>query len=160
MYQSVERSAGRRPGRVPLAFAVTSGLVLGAIALPAALGVLLGVGGGGGGEVGAIGVVLRTLLAVVAGCGLIGAVLLALRRPAGRTLVAVGGAVASAIPVLMIPVIVVLPAELADGIRQAGGPLVPLALVVLGPLTMAQSLHRNTRDAIAAGDLRSSAGRW
>jgi hypothetical protein len=60
-----------------------------------------------------------------------------------------GGGVALALPLLMVPLIVVAPAEFASGIRQSGGLLMPLALFVLGPLTMVLSLRCGPRATVA-----------
>jgi hypothetical protein len=95
------------------------------------------------------GVVLRTVLAIDGVCCLVGAVLLVMSRSVGWVLTAVGGGVALALPVLVFPAAVVAPADSASGVRQAGGVLVLLVLVVLGLLTMVQSLRRDTRDAMA-----------
>lgn len=63
----------------------------------------------------------------------------------------------------MFPLGVVAPAELAVAIRQAGGLVVPLVLIVLGLLTMVQSLRRATRDAVTpshAGPITHHAPPW
>lgn len=130
---------GRRTRGVPLA--VTLALALGALTPAAAFGAL----GAADTPANAFGTVLRSVLGVEGACCLAGGVLLMLRQPVGRALAVVGGAVALALPLLMVPLIVVAPSEFASGIRQAGGLLVPLVLFALGPSTMAASLRCDVR---------------
>lgn len=129
----------------PLTAAVTCALVLGVLTLLAAFGVL----GAAGTPTNTLSTVLRSVLGAEGACCLAGAVLLVLRQPAGRALAAMGGGVASALPLLMVPLIVVTPEEFASGIRQSGGLLMLLALFVLGPLTMVLSLRCGPRAAVA-----------
>lgn len=136
---------GRRPSRVPLAVATACALVLGALALPAASGLL----DAGDAQANTSGPVLRIALAFAGGCCLTGAVLLVLLRPAGRIVAGVGGSVVLAFPVLMFPAFVAAPVDLALGIRESGGLLVLAALILLGLPTTVLSLGRGTRDAIA-----------
>ncbi|MFD0206481.1 MULTISPECIES: hypothetical protein [Saccharothrix] len=91
---------------------------------------------------------LRILIGIAGGCCLAGAVALVLRHPAGRTLTILGGTLALALPVLLVPMVVVLPAEPALGLRHSGGLLVHLALPALGLVTVIQSLRRETRAAV------------
>ncbi|MEU4765680.1 hypothetical protein AB0H12_20730 [Actinosynnema sp. NPDC023794] len=159
MHGSVDRSQGRRPSRVPITMAVACAILLGCFALVAAISSL----GVDEDRVTTFGVVLRVVLAVEGACCLVGAVLLARRQPSGRTLTAAAGAGALAFTLAMFPLGIVAPAELATAIRQAGGLVVPLVLIVLGLLTMVQSLRRATRDTITlhrADPITHHAPRW
>ncbi|NKE62713.1 hypothetical protein FXN61_40730 [Lentzea sp. PSKA42] len=92
---------------------------------------------------------LKIVFAIDGACCLVGAVLLVLSRSEGRLLTAVGGGVALALPVLVFSAAVVAPEDSAFGVRQVGGLLVLLVTILLGLLTMVQSLRRDTRDTIA-----------
>ncbi|OZM72003.1 hypothetical protein CFN78_17875 [Amycolatopsis antarctica] len=145
MYGSTGRAQGHRPSRVPFALAVIFALLLGLLALLAASGSL----DLGDARASTFGVVLRIVFAVDGVCCLAGAVLLLLSRPAGRVLTAVGGGVCLALPLLVFPAAVVAPQDSAFGVRQVGGVVLLLVVVLLGLLTMVQSLRRDTRDTIA-----------
>ncbi|UJW31093.1 hypothetical protein L3Q67_38865 [Saccharothrix sp. AJ9571] len=144
MSRSVDQSHGRRPSGVPRALAVTFAALLALLALSAAWGWL----DAGDDRGTTFGTVLRIVLAIDGGCTFLGAVLLGLRWPVGRILTAVGGGGALALPVLVFPAAVVAPSDSAYGIREIGGPLVLLVLILFGLITMVQSLRRDTRDAV------------
>ncbi|MEQ0564858.1 hypothetical protein ABJI51_37760 [Amycolatopsis sp. NEAU-NG30] len=132
-----------RPSRVPFALAVTFSLLLGLLALAAAAGGL----DLDDAAATTFGAVLRTVLAVVGLCCLVGVVLLALSRSAGRIWTAVAGALALALPVL-VSAAFAAPADAAMGVRQAGGLLVLVTVTLFGLLTMVHSLRRDTRYVI------------
>ncbi|MCO1576877.1 hypothetical protein M8C13_14050 [Crossiella sp. SN42] len=144
MDHSIGQAQRRRPSRVPFVTAVTFALLLGLVALLAASGLF----GLGDTRASTVGLVLRIGLAIDGGCCLVGAGLLLMSRSAGWVLTAVGGGLALALPMLVFPAAVAAPAELAAGIRQAGGVPVLLVMILFGLVTMVQSLRRGTREAI------------
>lgn len=150
MDESVGQAQRHRPRHVQFALAVTFAVLLGLFVLVAASGLL----DLGGAPASTFGVVLRIVLAVDGVCCLVGAVLLVRSLSAGWILTAVGGGIPLALPVLVFPAAVVAPADSASGIREAGGVLVLLVLILLGLLTMVQSLRRGTRDTIAQRRIR------
>ncbi|QFU89697.1 hypothetical protein [Amycolatopsis sp. YIM 10] len=137
----------QRPSPVPPALAAGFALMLGLLGLLAAVGWLAP----DDARLTTFGVALRIFLAVDGGCCVIGAVLLILRLPLGRILTAVGGGAALALPVPMLPAIVVAPMDSALGVRAAGGLLAMLVVVLLGLLTMVQSVRQDTARAVAQG---------
>lgn len=145
MNHPVGQAQGHRPSRVPFTLAVAFASLLGLVALLAGSGLF----DLGDDRASTFGVVLTVVLVLDGVCCLAGALLLMVSRPAGWVLAAVGGGVALALPLLLFPAMVVAPEDSAFGVRQAGGVPALGGILLLGLLTLVQSVRRDTRDIVA-----------